>query len=143
MRKRTILIAIVMAIVLLALPLTVSAATVTVIFGRESNGDNASTHQLEPHNVFISAGDTVDYVVDGGPHRVIIYPDGVTPDEVVVDGTGLVVNGLNGIPAGSIFQGVFRANASYTFTAPGKYLVICGIGRHFFNDGMFGWVFVE
>jgi uncharacterized cupredoxin-like copper-binding protein len=29
------------------------------------------------------------------------------------------------------------------FTKPGKYLVICGVHGHFFNDDMFGFVKVR
>ena len=142
MRKLATLIGIVMLMLLVALPLTAFADTVTVMFGRESNGDNASTHQLEPHNVFISVDDTVTFDMQG-PHRVVVYKLGITPDEVTL------VNGLvdNAADAGNtIIQQLpptINTDTALTFTDAGRYLVICNVGTHFSADGMFGWVFVE
>jgi len=137
MRKLATLIGIVMLMLLVALPLTAFADTVTVMFGRESNGDNASTHQLEPHNVFILEGDSVFF--DGGvPHTVVIYRLGITPDEVVLLGNGRVNNADPTEQANRLVTGADNGNVTYQFDEAGRYLVICSRGTHFSADGMFG-----
>jgi plastocyanin len=139
------------------------AMTATVRFGDPRAGSpfppqvehDASSHaadKIVPRNVVIPVGGMVVFEV--APfHVVAIYDAGTTPDDIdvsqTVDVPGpfppgfLIVDPTNRIA----FQGADELFApstfSYTFTAPGRYLVICAITPHFTAADMYAWVTVR
>jgi plastocyanin len=84
---------------------------------------------------------------------VAIYDAGTTPEDIDLSQTAnvpgpfppgfLIVDTTDRIA----FQGtddLFTTRTySYTFTAPGRYLVICAITPHFASTDMYGWVTVR
>lgn len=139
------------------------ATTATVLFGDPRAGSpfppqeehDASYHaadKLVPRNVVIPVGGTVVFEV-APVHVVAIYDAGTTPDDIDLSQTAdipgpfppgfLIVDPANRIE----FQGtdeLFSPRTfSYTFTAPGRYLIICAITPHFALADMYGWVTVQ
>jgi len=125
-----------------------SAPSPTVmVFGNPDAGTDypAGSHdqslhgkdRVIPGTVVISAGEKVNFQVHRG-HRVAIYNDGTRPEDIKV-GSGPTVadptNRLGVQPAPNTY--------SYTFTKPGRYLVICVVTRHFVVANMYGWVIVR
>jgi plastocyanin len=137
----------------------------TVRFGNDTvgspfpppSGHDASGHgrdNLIPRTVVIDAGETVTFEMGGPVHQVGIYKDGTEVDQVrrvgaapkagcgpapYIPGTGdpnLVTILGQPLCAGG------AASVSYTFTRPGRYLVICTFIPHL-NVGMYGWVEVR
>ncbi len=118
-------------------------------------GHDASYHaadKLVPRNVVIPVGGTVVFEV-APVHVVAIYDAGTTPDDIDVSQTAnvpgpfppgfLIVDATNRI-AFQGTDGIFTTRTfSYTFTAPGRYLVICPITPHFTEGDMYGWVTVR
>lgn len=117
--------------------------------------DHARDNMVQEHTV-ISAGGTVTFNI--GPfHRVAIYEPGTKPSDIDVTSTvnlttpffipDFVINDANGRIAEA------WANPSelhttpttwdYTFTQPGKYLIICTTLPHFEESKMYGWVDVK
>jgi hypothetical protein len=75
-----------------------------------------------------------------GFHAVSIYAPGKTPRDVNVDPSAFpFVND----PAGRIAAGPPTVDFSFTFAAPGKYLVICEVAPHFEDSNMWIWVNVK
>jgi plastocyanin len=140
-------------VLLIMLPVVALAGppdSATMDFGNPDHGsgcnfpceDDASFHsvdQIVPGSVSISVGGTVTFDVEGF-HQVAIYGPGVTPQDIEPDpATFPFVND----PDGRIFLGGLTADASYTFTEPGKYLVICNLTPHFEGAQMWGWIQVQ
>jgi plastocyanin len=131
--------------VALALP-----SQATMVFGRPDLGSGCqfpdcvsdkSFHAVDkvaPGSVSIAAGGTVDFDIEGF-HQVAIYAPGTKPSDIEADETAFpfVNDDTNRIFLGGI------ADASFTFSEPGKYLVICNIAPHFEDSNMWGWVQVK
>jgi plastocyanin len=119
-----------------------------VQFGRPELGTSypAGTHddsyharwKLRPGTVTIDAGESVTFNVPRG-HRVGIYDDGTQPEDIVRP-AGFVINDPNNRLA---LQPTPDPTYTYTFTEPGRYLVICVVASHFFDGKMYGWVIVR
>lgn len=138
----------------------------TVTFGKDvgspfppDSGHDASDHakdNIVPEHIVISAGGTVTFNI--GPfHRVAIYEPGTKPEDIDVSSTvnltspffipNFVIDDSNG----RIAEAWGNANElhttpttwEYTFTQPGKYLIICTTLPHFAESKMYGWVDVK
>ena len=120
------------------------------LFDHDSSFKAADT--LIPHTSVISAPGTVTFNI-AGFHQPVIYAPGTTPDDIDVpvfdpgpppvnlfinDFTNLVPGGLGPVnsPPGT-------TSFPYTFTTPGRYLVICNVTPHFAFGKMYGWVEVK
>lgn len=142
-----------------------SSLTATVQFGLASVGssfnptaghDHSSSAKdsLFPQTVVIDRGGTVTFETFG-VHGVAIYAPGKKPADVqthpstlalsepgcpevplINDQTSLVAIRAQPCAGGS-------ATPSYTFTAPGRYLVVCRFYPHFVQFNMYGWVNVR
>jgi plastocyanin len=148
-------------------PTPVLAATVR--FGNDSVGStfppgpiphDQSGHakdNLIPRTVVIDKGGTVTFKMGGGVHQVGIYKPGTNPEDVVR--TGAVHKAGCPTPPPAVYitgagdpnfiavtgQPLCAGGApeqKYTFTTPGRYLVICTFIPHL-NIGMYGWVEVR
>ena len=142
-----------------------SPLSATVRFGNDTvgsrfptpSGHDSSGHardNLIPRTAVIDAGGTVTFVLGGPVHQVAIYDDGTTPEQVSRAGaapkagcppapyiTGAGDPNLVAILGQPICAG--GANTvSYTFTTPGRYLVICAFIPHL-DLNMYGWVEVR
>ena len=98
----------------------------------------------------IDEGGTVTFNVPAGAHQIAIYAPGTEPEDIntavriplcpgptprlINDPTNRVA--LITHACGSAWQ------AQYTFSTPGRYLVICAFLPHF-EVGMYGWVEVR
>jgi plastocyanin len=135
-----------------------SRMSVTVAFGAGLNTaqpGNVANHHVLPNVIEIKAGGVVNFAV-AGFHQITVYQDGIQADGIVVPGSGLYVNDLNGVyymgivPAGGPMNTPATTNPSnalnrvesVTFPEPGVYLVICNIRTHF-TDGMYAYVKVS
>lgn len=94
--------------------------------------------RIIPGTVVISAGGTVTFQVNRG-HRVAVYDDGTRPEDITVTSGPFVLDPTNRLA----LQPAPTPTYSYTFTTPGRYLVICAITRHFAVANMYGWVIVR
>jgi len=94
--------------------------------------------RIIPGAVAIAAGGTVTFQVRRG-HRVAVYDDGTRPEDITRNPGPLVLDPTNRLA----LQPRPTPTFSYTFTKPGRYLVICAITRHFFEANMYGWVIVR
>jgi plastocyanin len=136
----------------------------TIAFGRPDTGSpfpppsghDQSSHakdNLVPRTVVIAQGGTVRFDLSGpgrAVHQVAIYPDGTEPRDV--DTTALAPPPAGCPPVPLIADGNVLApppcaggstSPSYTFTEPGRYLVICTFLPHFVDAQMYGWVIVK
>jgi plastocyanin len=159
MRNKNVIILTVVALALIMAIPSVGLAgpldSATMVFGRPDLGsgcnfpceDDASFHavdKVQPGTVAISVGGTVTFDIVGF-HQVAIYEPGIAPKDIEPDDkTFPFVND----PNGRIFLGnppipPLDPDASFTFTEPGKYLVICNITPHFEEAQMWGWVIVN
>jgi plastocyanin len=121
------------------------------------SGHDQSGHardNLIPRTAVIDAGGTVTFVLGGPVHQVAIYDDGTTPEQVSRVGAAR----KTGCPPAPYITGVGDPNlvavlgqppcaggaftVSYTFTEPGRYLVICTFIPHL-DLAMYGWVEVR
>jgi plastocyanin len=93
--------------------------------------------KINPGAVVISAGGTVTFQVNPG-HRVAIYNDGTRPEDITVGPGPTVLD-----PTNRLYLQPAPGTVSYTFAAPGRYLVICAVRRHFVEANMYGWVIVR
>jgi plastocyanin len=144
-----------------ALPLAV-----TVAFGRPDTGSpfpppsghDQSSHakdNLVPRTVVIAQGGTVTFDLSGpgrAIHQVAVYPDGTDPGDVDVTALAPPAAGCPPVPRIVDPDGIVLAaqpcaggstSPSYTFTQPGRYLVICTFLPHFAEFQMYGWVIVK
>lgn len=142
-------------------------ASVTVDFGRDHLGSefppplghDQSVHakdKISPRNVVIDAGSTVTFRMGvSGVHQVAIYQPGTEPEDIrtVPPFLSPAETGCPPVPrindpqnrvavvSAQVCAGGSAA-PSFTFTTPGKYLVICTFLPHF-NIGMYAWVTVR
>jgi len=114
-----------------------------------------NNHALLPSEVKIKAGGSINFVISGfhNPQvflnrvpsdidRTNIVPGSAPP--LINDAGGRVFRGLDPRTLGGVQDRV----EAITLTAPGRYLVICGVLPHFFDDAtgqfvMFGFIEVE
>ena len=130
--------------------------TVGSHFGPTSNHDSSNTARdnLIPRTVVINTGGKVTFKMGPAPvHVVAIYKPGVEPEDI---NTGIVKFAPPPCPGAPIINDPTNREAflsaqrcqggdpapTYTFTRPGKYLVICAFLPHF-NIKMYGWVVVR
>ena len=136
--------------------------TATVQFGQPNVGSpfppvpehDRSGHakdNLVPRTVVVKTGGTVTFNTFG-VHQVAIYDDGTEPEDIdtsmvvgtpCLGGAPLLINDPEDRLA--IFNQPCAggpASPSYTFTEPGRYLVICAFLPHF-DLQMWGWVIVK
>jgi hypothetical protein len=150
----------VVAAVGLIVPAVVTAGpdgSATVRFGNPDAGspyqppvffhDSSSnaTDNLIPRTSVISAGGKVTFDI-AGFHQVAVYNAGTQPEDITVpafppnlfinDATNrLALSAPNSPPATSSFE--------YTFSTPGRFLVLCNVTPHFAIDNQYGWVIVK
>lgn len=134
-----------------------------VTFGRNDLGsgffppgshDNSfrAVDAIRPRTVVISAGGTVDFQVSSF-HKIAIYVPGTSPDDIDTSlledpGTPFPFPPIINDPDGRITRGSLGTDGgittfSWTFTEPGKYLVICEVLPHFQGAKMYAWVDVK
>jgi len=125
-----------------------------------TSGHDQSSHakdNLVPRTVVIATGGTVTFNIPAGSvHQVAIYDDGTEPQDI--DATILVPGGGGTCPPfPSLINDPTNRLAvlgtqpcaggptapSYTFSNPGRYLVICTFVFHFVEFQMYGWVIVK
>ena len=134
------------------------------------SGHDQSAHAVDnivPRTVVIRTGGTVTFKLPASVHQINIYKPGTKPEDVSLGNlTSLsahagCTNPPLPIPAAVLNAPIvigddgsenFEAaipvpclqptERSYTFTAPGKYLVICAFLPHF-QVGMYAWVEVK
>jgi plastocyanin len=119
------------------------------------SGHDASFHakdKIIPGTVVISRGGTVTFRVFP-VHRVAIYDRGTQPSDISL--ANLEPAPYLGIPEFQINDPnnrlfleeeasfVDARTVQYTFTEPGRYLVICVTTPHFVDGKMYGWVIVQ
>ena len=112
-------------------------------------GGVENVHALTPFEATVKAGGTVNFII-AGFHQVLVYGDGVQPDDINVGLTVSVSNPpgppLINDPSGRIYRGVDPSfypqdrTEVVQFHEKGTYLVICGVLPHFAIDRMFGFV---
>jgi plastocyanin len=138
----------------------------TIEFGRPDagspfpppSGHDQSSHakdNLVPRTVVIAQGGTVTFDLSGPGrriHQVAVYPDGTTPDDVDTTVLAPPAPTCPAVPLIADPDGIVLAaqpcaggttSPSYTFTQPGRYLVICTFLPHFAEFQMYGWVIVQ
>ena len=143
-------------------PAAKTPLSATVQFGQPNVGSDyppepphdSSAHakdNLVPRTVVIDSGGTVTFSTFG-VHQIAIYSPGTEPGDIdtsittapppfcppiplIADPDNLVATYTHACNSGPV-------NLSHTFTAPGKYLVICSFTPHF-EVGMYGWVIVR
>lgn len=122
------------------------------------SGHDSSYHakdKIRPGTVVIAAGGQVVFEV-GPVHQVAIYEAGTTPDDIEVSpatleaspGPAFIPDFVINDPDGRIFLGpalsFFNGHqTSFTFSTPGRYLVICTVTPHFVDATMYAWVIVK
>jgi plastocyanin len=141
-----------------------SAMSATIQFGQPNVGSpfppvpphDQSAHakdNLVPREVVIDRGGTVTFNTFG-VHQVAIYAPGTDPGDI--DQTALGPGGAAPCPPVPLINDTDNRIAvlgaqpcaggptapTYTFTQPGRYLVICTFLPHF-QVGMYGWVRVR
>lgn len=136
------------------------ATTAVVTFGRNDLGTDffppgshdQSLHAkfaIRPRTTVIATGGTVTFQVQP-LHKIAIYQPGIGPDDIDVASVEFVA----GFPApiinsaaGRIVRGPLvlgtPADFDWTFTAPGRYLVICEVLPHFAVGKMYAWIEVK
>ena len=117
---------------------------------------------IVPRTVVIAVNGTVTFNVPPGVHQINIYKPGTQPEDVDTSMSNLTTLAAHagcgppapaGAPlvigdAGDNFLAAIPvpcftpSQKTYTFTAPGKYLVICAFLPHF-QVGMYAWVEVK
>jgi plastocyanin len=141
-------------------------ANVGTDFPPASGHDHSGNAQdnIVPRTVVIAVGGTVTFNVPPAVHQINIYKPGTQPGDVdtsINNRTTLAAHGcgaplppsLTGAPivigtGGANFEAAIPVpcltptQATYTFTQPGKYLVICAFLPHF-ETGMYAWVEVK
>ena len=117
-----------------------------------------------PRTVVITVGGTVTFNVPAAVHQVRIYKPGTDDEDIntsnlttlsafagcssndpALNGlfhAPIVINDTNNLEAAIPVPCLQATSVSHTFTAPGKYLVICGFLPHF-QVGMYGWIEVK
>ncbi len=109
--------------------------------------------KLVPRTVVISVGGTVTFN-SAGVHQVAIYEPGTNPSDIDTSVTTAAGGGCPPVPLindSNDREALLDApecaggslTPSYTFSSPGKYLVICTFLPHFTDADMYGWVIVK
>lgn len=130
-------------------------------FGPTEEHDQSShaKDDVVPRTVVIRSGGTVTFNVPAGVHQIAIYAPGTKPEDInagivttlsafagcagpPVVNAPLVINDPTNRVATRSVPCFTPAQRSYTFTSPGRYLVICAFLPHF-GVGMYGWVDVK
>lgn len=126
------------------------------------SGHDQSAHARDnvvPSTVVIDVGGTVTFNVPPDVHQIAIYEPGTVPGDIdtnirttlaafagcagpPVVNAPLVINDPEDRVAAIPVPCFTPAQKSYTFTSPGKYLVICAFLPHF-QVAMYGWVDVR
>jgi hypothetical protein len=117
-----------------------------------ANDRTRNVHRLVPNPAKVHVGDTVSFLVSGF-HNPQVFGPGTQPSDI---NTNLVVPGsapaIIDDPTNRVFRGINPATAglqqdrteNISFTAPGRYLVICGVKVHFVDAAgnfiMFGYI---
>ena len=139
-------------------------STAIVEFGQENVGspfpppqghDHSSNAQdnLVPRTVVISRGGTVTFKTFG-VHGVAIYAPGTEPGDIDTSVLAPPQGACPPVPLindpGNLVAVVApqpcaggTTTPSFTFTDPGRYLVICRFLPHFVEFKMYGWVIVQ
>lgn len=117
----------------------------------EHDQSGHAADNLIPRTVVIQTGGTVTFNTFG-VHQVTIYDAGTEPDDIdasILRGTPCLGGAPLLIDDATNRLAVFDqpcaggpASPSYTFTRPGRYLVICAFLPHF-EVQMWGWVIVK
>jgi plastocyanin len=133
--------------------------------GSEHDQSAHAKDNIVPRTVVIAVNGTVTFNVPPGVHQINIYEPGTQPEDVDVSMTNrttLAAHAGCGAPLPSAVTGapivigsggdnflaaipvpcLQPAQPTYTFTQPGKYLVICAFLPHF-EVGMYAWVEVK
>jgi plastocyanin len=120
---------------------------------------------IVPRTVVIAVNGTVTFNVPPGVHQINIYKPATQPEDVdtsINNRTTLAAHAGCGAPlppavtgapivigsGGTNFEAAIAVpcltptQATYTFTQPGRYLVICAFLPHF-EGGMYAWVDVK
>lgn len=136
------------------------ATTAVVTFGRNDLGTDffppgshdQSLHAkdaIRPRTTVIAAGGTVTFRVQQA-HKPAIYEPGTTPEDIDIASLEFPVPNFPPVidsPAGRIVRGplVFGPTVDWdwTFTEPGRYLVICEVLPHFAGAKMYAWIEVK
>jgi hypothetical protein len=113
-------------------------------FDRDSSSN--ARDNLIPRTSVISADGDVTFEV-AGFHQVAVYRAGTQPEDITVPPfpPNLFINDpTNRLQLGPMagVQGPWTPPAG-TFSAPGRYLIICTVTPHFAIDSMYGWVNVK
>ena len=114
------------------------------VFNHDSSSN--ARDNLIPRTSVISAGGNITFTV-AGFHQVAVYGPGTQPEDITVPPfpPNLFINdptnrlALQPIPG---VQGPWTPPAG-TFSAPGRYLILCNVTPHFAIDNMYGWVIVK
>jgi plastocyanin len=130
------------------------------------SGHDGSAHAADnivPRTVVIKVNGTVTFNLPASVHQINIYKPGTQPEDVdvsITNRTTLAAQGCSGLPAallnapivigtgGTNFEAAIPVTClqptqkTYTFTQPGRYLVICAFLPHF-EVGMYAWVEVK
>ncbi len=150
--RRALTLAATLWVVLALVGAPVSAANPTMQFGRFGVGTgcqpglgcehDASFHagdKIAPRSIGVDVGSTVDFTIEGF-HQVAVYPAGTKPSDVAIDPAAFPFIGTG---AGTLHVAPPTAPTTFTFPAPGKYLVVCYIAPHFQFANMWGYVTVR
>jgi plastocyanin len=124
-------------------------------FGPPGSHDHSfsAPDTLVPQTVVIDQGGTVTFRTYGG-HGIAIYEPGVAPGDIDVTDLNPPVAGCPPQPLiddatdritvlGTQVCAGGSPTKQFTFTEPGKYLVICTFLPHFTDAKMYGWVIVR
>ncbi|HET9241939.1 MAG TPA: hypothetical protein VFN99_00760 [Gaiella sp.] len=112
-----------------------------------SNGED----NVIPRTVVISAPGTVRFDIEQfGFHQPVVYAAGIQPGDIAVPAfpPNLLLSPPVGLTPGQIAKGPLHepgmppVSWTTSFSAPGKYLVICNLTPHFAFFNMYGWVIV-
>jgi hypothetical protein len=144
----------------ITLPHSVSGAppsSATVIFGHERIGSTGpcgphapqcppgrgvgqsaeAVDALVPRTVVIADEGTVFFDNSGPPHRVGVCQAGLEADDLSLAAVGNVMTDPRCVHHAP------GADVTWTFTEPGKYLIICSFLPHFRDREMYGRVIVQ
>jgi plastocyanin len=112
----------------------------------------------DPPVIYVRSGTTVEFQnIEGSPHRVAIYDQGLSKNGSNNLTTLRDITYTPGVPPSAIDDPVGRlypavgplpanwagASVSFTFTTPGQYLVICAFRPHLENFGQSTFVIVD
>ena len=130
--------------------------------GSQHDQSAHAVDNLVPRTVVIGVGGTVTFNLPAAVHQIRIYKPGTEPEDVdttvttslaafagcgapippAVTGAPLVIADGTNLEAAIPVPCLTPTQKSHTFTAPGRYLVICAFLPHF-EVGMYGWVEVR